>query len=95
MLGMCVIAQALSRFTTERFNLFLDLLNEHSASEMVLVLKLLAPEAVLQSPSHLVILSVGKPWCELAKITMGQQRGSSGCSYGSLCLFNKSGPTRG
>lgn len=88
-----MITQAFSRFTTERFNLFLDLLNEPSASEMVLVMKLLAPGAVLQSPSHLVTLSVGKPWCELARITVGQQRGSSGCSYGSLCLFNKSGPT--
>lgn len=95
MLGMCAIAQALSGFITERFKFFLDVLNEPSAFEMVLVMKLLDPGAVLQSPSHLVILSVGKPWCELAEITTGQQRGSSVCSYGSLSLFNKSEPMRG
>lgn len=91
---MCVILQKLSGFITGRLKLFHNVLNEPSASQMMLAMKLLSPGTVPQITAYLLALSVGELWPEPLRVAagdhtgweLGQWGGGSGCSYRSLNL---------
>lgn len=91
-----MILQGLPGFITGRLNLFLNVLNEPSASWLVLATKLPPPGTVLQSTAYLLALSARKLSPEPLQVAgrdhtsqeLGQQRGGSGCSYRSLKLWN-------
>lgn len=83
-----MILQGLPGFITGRLKLFHNVLNEPSASQMMLAIKLLSPGTVLWSTAYFLIPSIAVLWPELLWVAgryctgqeLGQWRGGSGCS---------------
>lgn len=89
-----MILQELTGFIAGRLKFFCNVLNEPSASWMMLSRKVLSLGTVLKSAACLLALHVGKTWPDPPQMPAGdhtgwkleQWKGGSGCIFRSLNL---------